>query len=66
MVVGLLTSRKPDGEEGERGREEATGGEKTREEDGVVNSEARERGERGAKTVAEGEKEEEGGNSDRT
>ena len=63
MVVGFLTSRKPDGEEGERGCEEATGGEKTREEDGVVNSEARERGERGAKTVAEGEKEEEGGNS---
>ena len=63
MVVGFLTSRKPDGEEGERGREEATGGEKTREEDGVVNLEARERGERGAKTVVEGEKEEEGGNS---
>jgi transcription antitermination factor NusA-like protein len=51
MVVEFLTSRRRHGEEGERGREDASDGETTAEGDGAVDVEARE-GESGAKTEA--------------
>lgn len=51
LVVEFLTSRRRDGEEGERGREDSSGGETTVEGDGTEGVEARE-GESGAKTEA--------------